>query len=84
MLILSRSVDQKIIIGKNIEVTVVAIEGNQVRVWIEAPESVLILREELLANSTRQESGRLLAPSFGRLTLTYCGVVWGRNASRVT
>ena len=48
MLILSRSVDQKIIIGEDIVLMVVAIEGNQVRIGIEAPESVPIVREELI------------------------------------
>ena len=48
MLILSRSVDQKIIIGEDIVVMVVAIEGNRVRIGIQAPESVTIVREELI------------------------------------
>ena len=47
MLVLSRSVGQKIIIGEDIVLTVVAIEGNQVRLGIEAPETVPILRQEL-------------------------------------
>ena len=54
MLILSRLVDQKIIIGEeDIVLTVVAIEGKQVRLGIEAPEGVKILREEL-ANQWRK------------------------------
>ncbi len=48
MLILKRSVDQRIIIGEDIVLTVVAIEGNQVKIGIEAPEGVKILREELV------------------------------------
>ncbi len=47
MLVLSRKVDEQIIIGDNIRVTVVSIRGNQVRLGFEAPPSVPIFREEL-------------------------------------
>ena len=52
MLVLSRSVGQKIISGDDVVMTVIGIEGSQdgkqVRLGIEAPESVQILRKELL------------------------------------
>jgi carbon storage regulator len=47
MLVLSRKRDQSIIIDGNIRITVVGIQGNQVRLGIEAPNSVSIFREEL-------------------------------------
>jgi len=47
MLVLSRKVDEQIIIGDNIRVTVVSIRGNQVRLGFEAPSAVPIFREEL-------------------------------------
>jgi len=47
MLVLSRKVDEQIIIGENIRVTVVSIRGNQVRLGFEAPPCVPIFREEL-------------------------------------
>ena len=47
MLVLSRERDQSIIIDGHIRITVVAIQGNQVRLGIEAPTSVGIFREEL-------------------------------------
>lgn len=47
MLVLSRKVNEQIIIGDNIRVTIVSIRGNQVRLGFEAPSDVLIFREEL-------------------------------------
>lgn len=47
MLVLSRKQSQSIVINGGIRVTVVSIRGNQVRIGIEAPESVAIFREEL-------------------------------------
>jgi carbon storage regulator len=51
MLVLSRQVYQRIVIGDSIVLTVTRIEGNQVRIGIEAPPDVPIIREELLPNS---------------------------------
>ena len=47
MLVLSRKVNEQIIIGNNIRMTVVSIRGNQVRLGFEAPLSVPIFRDEL-------------------------------------
>jgi carbon storage regulator len=47
MLVLSRRVGEKITIGDDVVVTILAIKGNQVRVGIDAPASVTILRSEL-------------------------------------
>jgi carbon storage regulator len=47
MLVLSRKLSQQIMIGSGISITVVKIEGNHVRLGIQAPPDVTILREEL-------------------------------------
>jgi carbon storage regulator CsrA len=47
MLVLARKVGEKIIIGNAIQLTVLAVSGNQVKVGIEAPKLVRILRAEL-------------------------------------
>jgi carbon storage regulator CsrA len=55
MLVLSRKVDEQIIIGDDIRITVVSIRGNQVRLGFEAPPSVSIFREELHHEPARSQ-----------------------------
>lgn len=47
MLVLSRKLGQSIQIGDDVVVTVVRVEGLKVRLGIEAPQSVRIVRTEL-------------------------------------
>jgi carbon storage regulator len=47
MLVLSRKLNESIVIDGDIRIKVVGIRGNQVRLGIEAPDSVGILRAEL-------------------------------------
>ena len=49
MLVLSRKPGEKIHIGSGITVTVVEIQGNKIRLGIDAPEEVPIFRAELNA-----------------------------------
>jgi carbon storage regulator len=49
MLVLSRKLNEKIVIDGGIVVTVVKIDRNQVRLGIEAPGDVRIYREEIAA-----------------------------------
>jgi carbon storage regulator len=48
MLVLTRKNGEKIVIDGDIEITVVAVRGNQVRLGIEAPKEVSVWREELV------------------------------------
>lgn len=48
MLILARKVGQCIQIGDNVEITVVEVRGDQVRLGITAPRSIAVHRKELL------------------------------------
>lgn len=47
MLVLSRKQGEKIVIGPNITLVVVGVQGDRVRLGIDAPPEVPILREEL-------------------------------------
>jgi carbon storage regulator len=47
MLILTRHVEQTIMIGPDITVTVLGVKGSQVRLGIEAPRDVTVDREEI-------------------------------------
>jgi carbon storage regulator len=49
MLVLSRKIAERILIGDSIVLTVVKIQGGIVRLGIEAPPEIHIAREELLA-----------------------------------
>ncbi len=55
MLVLSRKVGERILIGDNIAVTVVRISGGGVRLGIEAPTELPVVREELHEMMKRQE-----------------------------
>ena len=47
MLALSRKVNQSIIVNDDIEITVLEIKGDQIKIGIEAPKSVPIYRKEI-------------------------------------
>ncbi len=49
MLVLSRCENQRIRLGDSIEVTVVRVAGDKVRLGIEAPREIVVLRAELEA-----------------------------------
>jgi carbon storage regulator len=56
MLVLSRKLNESIVIGDRIRITVVGLRGNQVRLGIEAPGDTSILREELLSLALEDET----------------------------
>ncbi len=47
MLILSRKIDESIVIGEDIEVSIVDIKGDQVKLGIKAPKDVKVYRQEV-------------------------------------
>lgn len=47
MLALSRKVSESIIIGNDIQITILEVKGEQVKIGIEAPKSVPVYREEV-------------------------------------
>lgn len=56
MLVLSRKQDEKIIIGDSITLMVISIQGDKVRLGIEAPKSVSIHREEVYQAIQRERT----------------------------
>lgn len=55
MLILSRKNGEKLIIGDNVELTVLGIKGNQVRIGVNAPKDVSVHREEVYMRIQREK-----------------------------
>jgi carbon storage regulator len=60
MLVLTRKAQESIMIGDQIEVTVTAVEGDQVRLGISAPPEVRIFRREIY-DAIREENIRAAA-----------------------
>lgn len=64
MLVLSRKRMEQIVIGSEIRITVVKLEGGQVRLGIEAPDDLTVLRAELL--QPRSGRGKKVAAPVSR------------------
>lgn len=56
MLVLTRQVGETIAIGDDITVTVLSVNGYQVRLGTQAPEDVIVLRAELLEGATGRDA----------------------------
>jgi len=81
MLVLSRKPGERVQIGDDVELVVIAVRGDQVRLGFAAPRDIVVCRAELLARVRgeneaaaraasrvrRAESDELAAPARGRL-----------------
>jgi carbon storage regulator len=56
MLVLSRRESERIRVGESIVVTVVRLGGDKVRIGIEAPPEMLVLRDELQSHECRSKT----------------------------
>ena len=54
MLVLSRKFNESIVIDGGIRITIVEICGNRIRLGIEAPKEVGVMREELVVAATNE------------------------------
>jgi carbon storage regulator CsrA len=66
MLVLSRKENEKICIGDNIVITVLRVRGNVIRLGIDAPQEVRVLRAEL--PSLPQDQAKVLPTPLDRPT----------------
>lgn len=57
MLVLTRKSNQSIMIGDDIEISVLAVMGEKVRIGIEAPRSVPVFRREVYVEIQEDEDG---------------------------
>jgi carbon storage regulator len=58
MLVLSRKVDESIVIADNIVITVVEVRGDKVRLGIEAPKEIPVHRQEVRGAIRRQAAAQ--------------------------
>ena len=54
MLVLTRKRNQSIMVNDNIELTIIDIQGDQVRVGINAPKDVKVFRKEVYVEMTQE------------------------------
>ena len=56
MLILTRRMNETLMVGDDVSVTVLAINGNQVRIGVKAPRHIPVHRKEIYDKIKKQES----------------------------
>ena len=56
MLVLTRRIDESLIVGDDIKITVVKIDNTQIKLGIEAPKDVTIEREEVLKETNKERA----------------------------
>jgi len=57
MLILTRRIQETIIIGDDVKITVLGVNGKQVRIGIDAPKEVAVHRSEIYDRIKREQLG---------------------------
>jgi carbon storage regulator len=61
MLVLTRKSNQSIMIGDDIEVSVLSVMGDKVRIGIQAPQDIPVFRTEIYLEIHRDDAGRVPA-----------------------
>lgn len=63
MLILTRRIGETVMVGNDCTVTVRGVNGNRVRVGINAPKTVAVHREETFERTKHEQAGDTSAPA---------------------
>ena len=62
MLVLSRKLNETILIGDNIKVTILGIDGDKIKLGVDAPRDIKVFREELIEATKNTNKQALTAP----------------------
>jgi len=65
VLVLTRRVGEKLIIGENVTVTILGVKGNQIRIGIDAPRDITVNREEIYQHILKEREGLNSARHWG-------------------
>jgi len=65
MLVLSRKVQQQIVIGEDIRITILKVDASRVQLGFEAPRSIDIRRDELPLRHASPPNDKASAPTTG-------------------
>ncbi|WP_314282595.1 carbon storage regulator CsrA [Haemophilus sputorum] len=57
MLILTRKIGESLIIGDDVEITVLSVRGNQVKLGVNAPKEIAVHRQEIYERIKAAEDG---------------------------
>lgn len=64
MLVLSRRENETVLLGHDVQITILGIEGDRVRIGIEAPKSMRIIRQELIVQTKDMNKEAANTPQF--------------------
>jgi len=84
MLVLTRKLNESIMIGDSVEITVVEVKGEQVKLGITAPKDVKVHRKEIFIAIQREniDASKLGVESVGKIVDIFAAGNRGKNKAK--